>query len=391
MKRSLITAPPAPVSRSYRGLFSGVVHLFEQARQASARSINSLITATYWEIGRRIVEHEQRGQRKAEYGEQVINRLAGDLTSRLGRGFSRRNLFQIRHFYLAYAQKVQTVSAQLASRTLPASGGRKVQTVSAQFGSSPKGLEGATPGPFPLSWSHYVGLLSVEDPEARSFYETEALRGGWSVRQLDRQLSTAFYERTMASRRPASATRAAGRPAANSPTPESEMKDPFVLEFLGLRDEYSEGALEEALIHHLESFLLELGNDFAFVARQKRLRIGDEWYRTDLVLFHRLLRCLVLVELKVGKFTHADAGQMNLYLNYAREHWTATGENPPVGLILCTRQDEAVAYYALGNLANKVMARRYRLVLPPEKQLVAAMKKGQQVLESRPQLPPPAK
>src|SRR5438132_8137487 len=152
-------------------------------------------------------------------------------------------------------------------------------------------------------------------------------------------------------------------------TPEEEIKDPFVLEFLGLKDEYSESDLEEALIRQLENFLLELGGDFAFVGRQRRLRIGDEWYRLDLLFFHRRLRCLIVIDLKLGKFTHADAGQMHLYLNYAREHWIHPEENPPVGLILCTHKDHAVAHYSLEGLPNKVLASEYRLALPDEQVL----------------------
>jgi len=165
-------------------------------------------------------------------------------------------------------------------------------------------------------------------------------------------------------------------------TPEEEIKDPFVLEFLGLKDEYSESDLEEALILHLEAFLLELGGDFAFVARQRRLRIGDEWYRVDLVFFHRRLRSLVIVDLKLGRFTHADVGQMHLYLNFAKEHWTHEGENPPVGVILCAQKDEAVAHYALEGLANKVLAREYLTVLPSEKALVQEIEKARRELES---------
>ena len=156
-------------------------------------------------------------------------------------------------------------------------------------------------------------------------------------------------------------------------SPEEEIKDPFVLEFLGLKDEYSESDLEEALIRELETFLLELGGDFTFVGRQKRLRIGDEWYRIDLLFFHRKLRCLVVIDLKLGKFTHADAGQMHLYLNYAREHWTNDGENPPVGVILCTQKDAAVVHYALEDLPNKVLAAEYRTTLPDEKTLATEL------------------
>ena len=169
----------------------------------------------------------------------------------------------------------------------------------------------------------------------------------------------------------------------DSVTPEEEIKDPFVLEFLGLKDEYSESELEEALIKHLEAFLLELGGDFAFVGRQRRLRIGDEWYRIDLLFFHRRLRCLIVIDLKLGKFTHADAGQMHLYLNYAKENWMLPGENPPVGLILCAQKDDAVAHYALEGLANKVLAAEYRMALPEEKVLVAELKRTRKLLEQR--------
>ncbi len=169
--------------------------------------------------------------------------------------------------------------------------------------------------------------------------------------------------------------------------PEEEIKDPYVLEFLGLKDEYSETDLEEALIRHLETFLLELDGDFCFIGRQKRLHIGDEWYRVDLLFFHRRLRCLVIIDLKIGRFTHADAGQMHLYLNYAREHWVKEGENPPVGLILCAQKDEAVARYSLEGLPNKVMASEYRMALPDEKELAAEIERTRALLEDRKRRP----
>ncbi len=210
------------------------------------------------------------------------------------------------------------------------------------------------------------------------------MRGGWSVRQLDRQIASQFYERTALSRNKA-AMLAKGSEAKPSDmlTADEEVRDPLVLEFLGLKDEYSENDLEEALVRHLESFLLELGSDFAFIGRQRRLRIGDEWYRVDLLFFHRRLRCLVVIDLKVGKFTHADAGQMHLYLNYAREHWTQPDENPPVGLILCSEKNDAVARYALEGLPSKVLAREYRLALPDEKRLAAEIEKTRHRLEAR--------
>ena len=197
-------------------------------------------------------------------------------------------------------------------------------------------------------------------------------------------MSTQFYERTLLSRNKAAMLRKGAQPQSEDAVlPEEEIKDPFVLEFLNLKDEYSENDLEEALIQHIESFLLELGNDFAFLGRQRRLRIGDQWFRVDLLFFHRRLSCLVIVDLKLGEFTHADAGQMHLYLNYAREHWTYPGENPPVGLILCDKKDEAVAKYALDGLPNKVLASEYQMTLPDEKTLVEELKRTRQLIENR--------
>lgn len=238
---------------------------------------------------------------------------------------------------------------------------------------------------FSLPWSHYVLLVRrARSTEARAFYETEALRGGWSVRRLDRQINSQFYERTALSRNKAAMLKKGElQIPGDAVTVEEEIKDPFVLEFLGLKDEYSENDLEEALIHQLEHFLLELGGDFAFVGRQRRLRVGDEWYRVDILFFHRKLRCLVIIDLKLGKFTHADAGQMHLYLNYAREHWTQANENPPVGLILCAQKDHAVARYALEGLPNKILAAEYRTTLPDEKVLAEELERTRRMLERR--------
>jgi predicted nuclease of restriction endonuclease-like (RecB) superfamily len=363
---------------AYPTFVAQLVGLLELARRSSARSVNAIMTGTYWEVGRRIVEQEQRGKRRAQYGKALLHRLAEDLTTRFGKGFSERNLLAMREFYLAWSIP-QTLSAELAEPGTGTGSLGNPQTSSADSGTLPQ------PSPFPLPWSHYVRLLSVKNRPARSFYETEALRGGWSVRQLDRQIATQFFERTQLSRNKAAILRRghASEPA-DSLTPEQEIKDPLVLEFLGLKDEYSENALEEALILRLEHFLLELGSDFAFIARQRRLRVGDEWYRIDLLFFHRRLRCLVIIDLKIGKFTHSDAGQMNLYLNYAREHWTLPDENPPLGLILCSEKNEAVAHYALGNLHNKVLSSQYKLALPDEKELAEEIAKTRKALLQEP-------
>jgi predicted nuclease of restriction endonuclease-like (RecB) superfamily len=198
------------------------------------------------------------------------------------------------------------------------------------------------------------------------------------------QISTLFYERSALSRNKVAMLSKGGvANSADSVSANEAVKDPYVLEFLDLKDEYSENELEAALIHRLEDFLLELGGDFAFIGRQRRLRVGDQWYRVDLLFFHRRLKALVVIDLKVGKFTHADAGQMHLYLNYAREHWTHEGENPPVGLILCAEKNSAVARYALEGLPNKVLAAEYKLVLPDEKRIATELAKTRRQLDTR--------
>jgi predicted nuclease of restriction endonuclease-like (RecB) superfamily len=368
----------------YHGLVSGITELLNQARGATVRAVNGILTATYWEVGRRIVEFEQGGAARAEYGGELMKRLAHDLTAKHGRGFSRRNIEQMRLFYLGW-QIVQTPSAQLQARVplpLPETPvGQKAQTVSALF---PAVVPMSFTDVFPLPWSHYVRLMAVQDDFARWFYEDEAIRGGWSVRQLDRQISTQFYERTALSRNKEAMLRNGQVPKPeDAVTLQEIIRDPYLLEFLDLKDEYSETDLEEAIIRHLETFLLEMGEAFTFVARQKRIRIGDEWYRMDLVLYHRDLRCLVVVDLKIGKFTHADAGQMNLYLNYAKENMLRAEENDPVGLILCSDKNDAVVHYAMGGIGAKVFASRYLTVLPSEEALRREILATKHALETR--------
>ena len=376
---SSATARPIPAA-AYAGVHEGIVALVQDARHTAARSVNALMTSTYWEIGRRIVEAEQQGKRRAGYGDALIKRLAIDLTAQFGRGFGWRNLFQIRAFYLAWPDILQTASA-MSSIAAPAE--QKLQAAPAilenAFAAAPS--LPAIASRFPLPWSAYVRLLSVGSDAARKFYQAEALRGGWSVRQLDRQINSQFYERVALSRNKASMlTKGSVAKPQDVVAPEEAIKDPYVLEFLELKDEYSESQLEAALIERLETFLLELGSDFAFIGRQRRLRIDDQWFRVDLLLFNRRLRCLVVIDLKIGSFTHADAGQMHVYLNYAREHWTLPGENPPVGLILCASKGTALAHYALEGLPNKVLAAEYRTALPDEEVLAAELDRTQQRL-----------
>lgn len=381
-KRDIIT------KNNYSTLITDISGVLENARKFSARAVNSILTSAYWLIGKRIVEYEFQGMDRADYyGEQLIEKLASDLTSKYGRGFGKRNVFLMKNFYESYSNIFQIMSGKSIPdivQTLSAQSIQPTPDINIMQTPSAQSLIVDLTNKLPLPWSHYVRLLSVKEEQARKFYEFEALRSGWSVRQLDRQIASQFYERTLLSKNKAAMLKKSGKSLHEDiVTVEDEIKDPFILEFLGLKDEYSENDLEEALIKHLEKFLLELGSDFAFIGRQKRLRIGGEWYRIDLLFFHRQLRCLVVIDLKVGKFTHADAGQMHLYLNYAKENWTNKDENPPVGLILCAEKDSAVAKYALEGLPNKILAAEYKLALPNEKLLQSELNKTQKLLAKR--------
>jgi predicted nuclease of restriction endonuclease-like (RecB) superfamily len=320
----------------------------ENARRSAARHVNAILVDTYWSIGRRIVLFEQSGKEKATYGEGLIERLSEDLSKRFGRGFDSHNVRMMRKFYIH--GKWATVS--------PESGGP------------------GTPQ-YPLAWSHYRLLLALEDDSRSKFYERECILGGWSVRQLKHQIQRMLFERMALSRnKPAVLGRAQNERLISFA--EDEIKDPYILDFLDLKDDYSESELEDALIRHLQDFLLELGAGFSFVGRQTTIHVGNQRFKVDLVLYHMGLHCLVLIDLKVGAFSHADAGQMNFYLNYFRENVANQKDNPPVGIIMCTDKDEAVVKYALGGIRNRIFASRYRLELPDEKVLRMELLRGKE-------------
>lgn len=343
------------VASNYASLSKGIIELIENARHRAARSINSILTATYWEIGRRVVEHTQEGKKRADYGESVLLKLSNDLNAKVGKGFSVDNLQRMRLFYLKYA----TVSR--------------------------KSVINESDAVFKLSWSHYVYLLTyIKEEPAYAFYEKEAIRGGWSIRQLQRQANSKYYDRYCISKNKAALKIKNKNNIKEAKTTSEEIiKDPYVLEFLNLDNGYKESELEKALINHLETFLLELGNDFTFVGRQKKMRLDTDWYFVDLVMFHRKLKCLVLIELKNRELKPADVGQMHMYLNFAADQWTGADESPPVGLILCTEKNHAVAKYALSGLTHKVHAADYTLQLPDEKVLANEIEKTKRLLETR--------
>ncbi len=330
----------------YRELINRIGVSIEEGRRLAARRINSILVATYWCVGHWMVKFEQSGQERAGYGEGLLAKLSADLTKKFGHGWSVNHLQNIRQFYLTHPNF------------------EKYYTVCSIFKSNEADLDlKKFSEHFLLAWSSYRLLMRLESPEKKTFYEYEALKGDWSSRQLDRQIQSMLYERTALSKRKESVIEKAHK---NPITikPEDEIKDPYVLDFLGLKDEYSESELEDALIHHLERFLLELGVGFTFAARQKRFMVGGNHYRIDLLLYHRVLRCLVLIDLKIGDFTHADAGQMNFYLNWAKHEAKLEGENDPVGIVLCSGKDRSYVQYALGGMANKIFVSKYQINLP---------------------------
>ncbi len=345
------------VKQNYTALLTHIAGVLSQARAKVVRDIDRIQAIAYWHIGRVIVEYEQHGQARAEYGQQTLIKLSRDLTARFGKGFSVDNLENMRRFYEGYP-KMFKISETAPRKSLMARDEEKSETVSRI-----------------LSWSHYCELLKEENGNARKFYEIEAVENGWSMRELRRQMDSLLYERLCLSRNKKQ-VKALARRGQLVEKPEDAIKDPYILEFLGLKEEsaYTENQLEQAVIDKLQHFLLELGKGFTFVARQKRITIINRHYFIDLVLYNRFLKCFVLVDFKRGELTHADAGQMNFYLNYFREKETAGDENPPIGIILCSKKNEVFAKYVLGNLKNKIFASKYKLALPTEKELDRQLK-----------------
>lgn len=354
--------PKQITQNKYFTLIKRLADIIHSARTTAVRQINKVQVLAYYEIGREIVEFEQKGKARAGYGEELIKRLSRDMAAKFGRGFSGRNLEQMRKFYLTFSQKPQTLSAEFKEIQNTGAISSIQQTVSAEF--EPM-----------LSWSHYCELLSVENPLARSFYEQEAVNNNWSFRELKRQINSQLFER-LALSKDTQAVMKLAKKGHIIESPDDVIKDPYVLEFLNLKEEtvYTESHFEQAIMDNLQKFLLEMGKGFSFVARQKRITIGNRHYYVDLVFYNRILKCMVLIDLKIDELTHADIGQMNFYLNYFKGNEMTEGENEPIGLILCARKDEVFAKYVLGNLNNKIFASKYKLALPSEKELVRKIK-----------------
>jgi predicted nuclease of restriction endonuclease-like (RecB) superfamily len=329
-------------------LFQSVKHVLDSAYRNVYRAANSAMVAAYWEIGRLIVEEEQRGQSRADYGKQILKELSEKLTSEYGRGYSVTNLKYFRQFFLVFPDFF--VVNSLSDNDMQIG-----QTVSDQ-----------------LSWSHYSLLMRVENPKAREFYMKEAALQNWSVRALDRQISTLYYERIISSHDKIPVKAEAEQSIqALAESPRNFIKDPYILEFLKLKPEssYLEKTLESALIENLHAFILELGRGFAFVSRQYHLNVDSDHYYIDLVFYNYILKCFVLIDLKVGKLTHQDVGQMDMYVRLFEEKVRQPDDNPTIGIILCSQQSESVIKYSVLAENKQLFSSKYKLYLPTEEEL----------------------
>jgi predicted nuclease of restriction endonuclease-like (RecB) superfamily len=343
---------------NYSALVAEIGSALQKGRNEAARQVNKILLHTYWSIGRYIVEYEQKGEDQAKYGDQLLEKLAKDLSLKYGKGFSRSNLFQIRKFYTTFPN-IQTVSGQLASTKKKDTQLENIQTLSEQ-----------------LSWSHYVELLKIEDSLERQFYIKQCAREKWSVRELKRQMQSMLFHRLSLSKQKEE-IQALAQKGAEVKQAQDIIKDPYVFEFLGLpqQNRYLESDLENKLIQNLEKFLLELGKGFAFIGRQYKISISGRHFFVDLVFYHRILKCFVLIDLKRGEVEHEDIGQMNLYLNYFREEENQPEDNPPIGLVLGAYKDHILMEYATAHITNKLFVSRYQLYLPNKKELKRELEK----------------
>lgn len=318
--------------KTYNELIDNIGSTLQKARQNAIKAINAELVKANWEIGKYIVEFEQNGKAKADYGSALLSNLAKDLNLKYGKGFSKSNIYLCRQFYLKY-QKFQTVSGK-------------------------------------LSWSHYAELLTISDDLSRGFYEKQSIKENWTFREMKRQIDSALFQRLAFSKNKKEVLELALKGNVVS-EPKHAIKDPYIFEFLKLPKDniLKERGLEKKLIDNLQDFLLELGKGFSFVARQFKITVDNEHLFIDLVFYHRILKCFILIDLKTKKVKHQDIGQMNLYLNYFKEEENTAGDNEPIGIIIAADKHEFLVKYATGGLSNKIFVSKYQLYLPNQKQL----------------------
>ena len=323
-----------------KDIYDEISNLLKEARKSIVSNINTTMTKTYFLIGKKIVEEEQNGNERATYGKNLIKNLSKKLTNEFGKGFSERNIEQMRKFYKTYS--------------IP-------QTLSAEF---------------KLSWSHYLILMRMENIEERNFYEIESIQNNWSLRELRRQIDSALYERLVLSRDKAKVKELAFKGQVIE-KPEDVVKDPYILEFLGLEEQsnYSENKLETEIINNLENFLLELGKGFTFVGRQVRFTFDEKHFRVDLVFYNRILKCFVLIDLKIGEVTHQDLGQMQMYVNYYDRYVRLPDENKSIGIIICREKNDTLVRLTLPEDNNQIFASKYMTVLPTKEEFKKVLDK----------------
>jgi len=343
-------------SESFNTLYKKIKTVLDEARNKVYRAVNFTMVESYWNIGHLIVEEEQKGKQRAEYGEYLIQNLSKDLTKQFGRGFDIANVWNMRQFYLTYS-KLYAVRRE--SKT------SKLYAVRSQ-----------------LSWTHFRILMRVENETARNFYELETVKNNWSTRQLDRQIDSLLFERISLSKDKKGVLKLAQKGHIIE-KPEDAVKDPYVLEFLGIpeKHQFKETQLEQALIEHLQEFILELGKGFTFVARQKRITVENEHFYIDLVFYNYILKCFIIIDLKVGKLKHQDIGQMDFYVRYFEKEVKQQDDNPTIGLILCSDKNQTMVKYSLLSESKRIFASKYKLYLPTEKELKAEIEREKNILQ----------
>ena len=346
------------IDTSLEELCQNALELVEYARGIAEKQINAIQLMTFYSIGRWIVEVQQHGEKRAKYGHQVIKQLSLALTEKFGRGFSVDNLENMRKFYLTYRDRISETTFRIFAMEKSEMASRILEEER----------------PFSLSFSHYLILCRIKDDEERSFYEVEARNSGWNVKTLQRQYGSSLYERLLLSKDKDDVLRLA-QEGQILEKPSDAVKDPYVLEFLGLKEEssYSETELETRIIDHLQEFLMEMGKGFTFVGRQVRFTFDEDHFRVDLVLYNRLLRCFVLVDLKTEKLKHQDLGQMLMYVNYYDRYEKTENENPTIGILLCSEKNDNMVELTLPKDSN-IYASKYELYLPDKKLLQEKLK-----------------
>jgi predicted nuclease of restriction endonuclease-like (RecB) superfamily len=344
-------------------LYTRVADLLNKARQAVTRNVNQIMVYTYYEIGRIIIEDEQAGQQRAKYGRSVLKELSGKLTKKFGKGFSVDNLENMRSFYSTYSQQQIEDRKNIISEKMS-------RKSAGQIHLQKSAIKSRIPPAFGLSWSHYLKLMRIDNTEERKFYEIEALNNNWSLRELERQFNSALYERLLLSNNRKKVKDLASKGQVVE-RPQDLIKEPYVLEFLGLPEKtyYSESDLEQKIIDKLQHFLLELGKGFTFVGRQVRLTFAEKHFRVDLVFYNRILKCFVLIDLKIGSLTHQNLGQMQMYTNYYDRFIKLPEENKTIGIILCKAKNKALVEITLPENNKTIFASKYQMILPSKTDL----------------------